>query len=90
MWEMEGKEDFSVALQLVSPDGKAETLGVQDVKPTGSMLHKLNFQLPGVPVAAEGRHLLALSVRKESDWENVQELPIFIFKESAQKEQRPS
>ncbi|KAB1441851.1 hypothetical protein [Pseudodesulfovibrio senegalensis] len=85
MWEMEKNDTFSVALQLLAPSGKMETLGVQDVKDTGTMLHKLNFQLPGIPVAAEGRHMLVISIRTDSEWESVQELPIFIFKESAQK-----
>lgn len=85
MWEMEKNDTFSVALQLLAPSGKMETLGVQDVKDTGTMLHKLNFQLPGIPVAAEGRHMLVISIRTDSEWESVQELPIFIFKESAQE-----
>lgn len=89
MWEMGESDSFSVALQLLSPDGKVETLGVQDVKPTGTLLHKLNFQLPGVPVATEGQHMLAVSVRKESEWESVQELPLFVFKEQ-QPEGTPS
>lgn len=79
MWEMDPNEDFSVALQLVHPDGTIETLGVQEVKAPETMLHKLNFHLPGLAIKAEGRHTVSIALKRESEWDTVTELPFFIF-----------
>lgn len=80
MWELDDDKDFSVAIHLTGPDGKSETLGVQEVPSPGTVLHKLNFHIPGIRVQQEGKHLLGVALRSEDGWEAQIELPIFIFK----------
>ncbi|WP_147819714.1 hypothetical protein [Salidesulfovibrio onnuriiensis] len=87
MWELEDAEPFTVALQLTHPDGKIETLGVQEVASPGTMLHKLNFQLPGLAVTQEGRHVLSVTTKRGSEWTSQAELPVFIFRPSQETPQ---
>lgn len=81
MWELDEEDEkgFSVALQLVPPEGKPETLGMQEVAPHGTVLHKMNFQLPGLNVAQEGRHTLTVAIRKGEEWKAVARLPLYVF-----------
>lgn len=79
MWELEEEESFTVALQLTHPDERVETLGVQEVTSPGTMLHKLNFQLPGLAVTQEGRHVLSVTTKHGSEWTAQAELPLYIF-----------
>jgi len=87
MWELGETQDFTVALQLATPDGKIETLGVQEVTAPGTMLHKLNFQLPGLSVSQEGRHTLTVAAKFNSEWTTLVELPLFILLNSQQPPQ---
>lgn len=82
MWEMDSSGEFSVALQLLHPDEKIETLGMQEVSAPETMLHKLNFHLPGLSVTQEGKHSLAVALKVGNGWETVAEIPFFIFKNS--------
>jgi len=81
LWDLEGakSEPFTVALSLAGPGGKSVTLGVQEVKPGETLLHKMNFQLPGLRVEAEGRHTVVAAVKDGDDWVPVAELPLFVF-----------
>ncbi|MEF2231442.1 MAG: hypothetical protein V3571_10985 [Pseudodesulfovibrio sp.] len=81
LWDLEGRqgEPFTVSLALTPPEGEPMTLGVQEVRPGDTLLHKMNFQLPGLRVAAEGRHTLSAAVKAGDDWVTVAELPLFVF-----------
>ena len=85
LWDLErpGNAPFSLSLTLTSPEGKAVTLGVQEIAPTGTMLHKMNFQLPGLKVESEGKHLLSVAVRTGGDWETKAKLPLYVFKSTS-------
>ncbi|WFS62424.1 hypothetical protein LF599_17460 [Pseudodesulfovibrio thermohalotolerans] len=82
LWDLEGAGDtpFTVSLTLVSPGGKELTLGMQEVTPTGTMLHKMNFHLPGLKVEGEGKHVLAVSVKDGEEWQVRTRLPLYVFK----------
>lgn len=82
LWDLEGNDGapFTVSLNLVSPSGEALTLGVQEVTPGNTMLHKMNFQLPGLKVEEEGKHTVAVSMKNGREWETMAELPVFVFK----------
>ncbi|EGB15355.1 hypothetical protein DND132_2150 [Pseudodesulfovibrio mercurii] len=82
MWDLEGAGDepFTISLRLVPPQGEPVTLGVQEIAPTGTMLHKMNFQLPGLRVEGEGRHTLEVAVRTDGDWDVQARLPLYVFK----------
>ncbi|MEZ7197143.1 DUF6941 family protein [Pseudodesulfovibrio karagichevae] len=86
LWDLEGAgtTPFSIALDLVSPEGREITLGMQEITPTGTMLHKMNFQLPGLKVEGEGKHVLAVSVKADGDWETRARLPLYVFKSQEQ------
>ena len=82
LWDLDGRqgEPFTVSLSLVRPSGEAVTLGVQEVRPGDTLLHKMNFQLPGLRVETEGRHTIAAAVKDGDDWTTVAELPLFVFR----------
>ncbi|WP_319469587.1 hypothetical protein [uncultured Pseudodesulfovibrio sp.] len=81
LWDLEGNNDqpFTLSLSLTPPDGEPVTLGIQEVAPTGTMLHKMNFQLPGLKVESEGKHVVSVAVKHGNDWVTMAELPIFVF-----------
>lgn len=85
LWDLEGAGNtpFSISLTLTSPEGKDVTLGMQEIAPTGTMLHKMNFQLPGLKVEGEGKHLLTVAVKTEGDWETKARLPLYVFKSTS-------
>jgi hypothetical protein len=82
LWDLgdKGTEGFTVALQLIPPEGKPTTLGIQEIGPTGTMLHKMNFQLPGLNVEAEGRYNIAVAIKRGDSYKKQAELPLFVFK----------
>lgn len=82
LWDLEGNEGkpFTVSLTLVPPAGDPLVLGSQEIKPGTTMLHKMNFQLPGLKVNTEGKHLLAVGLKDGDDWITQSELPLFVFK----------
>ena len=83
LWELQdAKSPFSVALQLISPDGTSDTLGMQEVRPEATLLHKLNFQLPGLTVKQTGLHFVAVSLKDDDDWHQVATLPLYIAEQS--------
>ncbi len=86
LWDLDGNngQPFTVSLSLAPPEGDPITLGVQEIAPGETMLHKMNFQLPGLKVETEGKHLVSVSMKNGDDWSTEAELPIFVFK--AQKE----
>lgn len=86
LWDLEdaGNTPFTISLTLVPPQGKELTLGMQEITPTGTMLHKMNFQLPGLNVESEGKHVLAVAVKSGSDWETRARLPLYVFKHQEQ------
>ena len=82
LWDLEGNDGkpFTVSLTLAPPSGEPITLGMQEITPGTTMLHKMNFQLPGLKVEAEGKHSISVAVKSDEDWETMAELPIFVFK----------
>ncbi|ADU61236.1 MAG: hypothetical protein KUA35_01195 [Pseudodesulfovibrio sp.] len=82
LWDLEGNENrpFTVSLRLTPPQGKGTILGVQELTPGATMLHKMNFQLPGLKVAAEGRHTISAAIKTEDGWKTLARLPLFVFK----------
>lgn len=84
LWDLEnaGSTPFSVSLNLTSPSGVTVTLGVQEVSPGSTMLHKMNFQLPGLKVEAEGKHTVSVALGDNDEWEVQAELPLFVFKKT--------
>ncbi|WP_285906026.1 hypothetical protein [Pseudodesulfovibrio pelocollis] len=84
LWELgdTGGQPFTVSLTLTPPRGEGAMLGAQEVTPGATMLHKMNFQLPGLTVSDEGRHVLSAAIRTDSGWKTVAELPLFVFKGS--------
>eukprot|EP00828_Plagiopyla_frontata_P014570 TRINITY_DN19077_c0_g1_i1.p3 TRINITY_DN19077_c0_g1~~TRINITY_DN19077_c0_g1_i1.p3 ORF type:complete len:134 (-),score=60.59 TRINITY_DN19077_c0_g1_i1:88-489(-) len=81
LWDLEGDGDepFTVSLSLTPPEGEPITLGVQEVPPAKTMLHKMNFQLPGLQVQGEGRHVVSAAIKNGETWTTVVELPLFVF-----------
>ncbi len=81
LWDLEANGDklFTISLNLTSPAGESITLGVQEVSPGTTMLHKMNFQLPGLKVEAEGKHIVSGSLKDGDQWEVLAELPLFVF-----------
>lgn len=81
LWELdEGPSDpFLVGLTLISPDGKKEVLGKNEVQSPGAALHKLNFRMPGLQVEAEGRYELVISVKTNGKQSVAARLPLHIF-----------
>jgi len=86
LWDLEnaGNAPFTISLTLIPPQGKELTLGMQEITPTGTMLHKMNFQLPGLNVEGEGKHVLAVAVKSGGDWETRARLPLYVFKHQEQ------
>lgn len=82
LWDLDGNEGapFTISLTLVPPAGEPLTLGVQEVTPGNTMLHKMNFQLPGLKVEGEGKHMVAVAIKEGESWSTLAELPIFVFK----------
>lgn len=82
MWDMEGSEGqpFTVSLTLTPPAGEGELLGIQEISPSNTVLHKMNFQLPGLKVANEGRHTVSVAIKNGESWDTLAELPIYVFK----------
>ena len=82
LWNLEeaGEEPFTVSLNLIPPQGESITLGLQEVTPSGTMLHKMNFQLPGLQVKEEGKHELAVALKRGEDWETKTRLPLYVFR----------
>ena len=81
LWDIDGDETpFTVSLSLTPPQGDSTLLGIQEIKPAATMLHKMNFQLPGLQVSAEGKHLISVAIKVGDEWETLAELPLFVFK----------
>lgn len=88
LWNLEnaGTEPFSVSLSLIPPQGEPITLGMQEITPSGTMLHKMNFQLPGLHVEHEGKHEIAVALKDGDSWDIQAKLPIYVFKAESQPE----
>lgn len=86
LWNLEKteKKPFTVSLNLVPPQGKPLTLGLQEVPPTDAMLHKMNFQLPGLQVKEEGKHELTVALKRDEAWETLSKIPFYVFKNTPQ------
>lgn len=81
LWDLDGDDTpFTVSLNLSAPEDEATLLGIQEIKPTASMLHKMNFQLPGLQVEKEGKHVVSVALKVGEKWETMAELPLFVFK----------
>ena len=81
LWDINGQGDpFTVSLDLTPPEGESTLLGIQEIAPSPTMLHKMNFQLPGLQVQQEGRHTLGVSLKRDEEWQRLAELPLFVFK----------
>ncbi len=82
LWDLDGHDGkpFTVSLTLTPPEGESTILGVQEVTPGSTMLHKMNFQLPGLKVTTEGRHSVSVAVKTDAGWDTRGTLPIFVFK----------
>ncbi|QGY39653.1 hypothetical protein GM415_05820 [Pseudodesulfovibrio cashew] len=81
LWEMDGQgTPFTVSLTLTPPEGEPTLLGIQEITPGQTVLHKMNFQLPGLQVDREGRHTLGVAVKEGDAWNTLAELPLFVFK----------
>ncbi|MCJ2166014.1 MULTISPECIES: hypothetical protein [unclassified Pseudodesulfovibrio] len=85
LWDMESNGDapFTISLTLIPPKGDSVTLGIQEVAPSGTMLHKMNFHLPGLHVEDEGKHILSVTLKKGSQWETKARLPLYVFKSTS-------
>jgi hypothetical protein len=81
LWDLEDCNDkpFSISLNLTPPDGESMLLGVQEISQTGTMLHKMNFQLPGLSIKSEGKHIVSVALKDGDQWETLAELPLFVF-----------
>lgn len=86
LWDLENnaEDPFSVSLAMTTPTGETLTIGAQEIKPAGTVLHKMNFQVPGLRVEDEGKHILSVSLKKGDSWETKAELPLFVFKNVTQ------
>lgn len=82
LWDLDGNDGkpFTVSLKLTPPAGEGVLLGIQEITPGTTMLHKMNFQLPGLKVETEGKHIVSAAVKVGDAWETVADLPIFVFK----------
>ncbi|MDC0335318.1 hypothetical protein OAN24_00265 [Pseudodesulfovibrio sp.] len=84
LWDLEGDGDpFTVSLTLTPPQGEPITLGIQEITPGATMLHKMNFQLPGLKVETEGKHNVSVALKSEDGWTPMAEIPLFVFKTEA-------
>jgi len=81
LWDLDGDDTpFTISLSIVPPAGEPKLLGIQEIKPAATQLHKMNFQLPGLQVEAEGKHHVRAAIRVGEAWETLVELPLFVFK----------
>ncbi|QJB56160.1 hypothetical protein [Pseudodesulfovibrio sp. zrk46] len=82
LWEMGDTigKPFTVSLAITPPNGEETLLGIQEIQPGETMLHKMNFQLPGLKVEGEGKHTVSVAVKVDEKWETLAELPLFVFK----------
>lgn len=82
LWDLEnaGEEPFTVSLNLAAPGEPPITLGMQEVTPGGTMLHKMNFQLPGLQVKTEGKHELTVALKDGDAWNTRARLPLYVFR----------
>lgn len=85
LWDLDGNQGkpFTVSLTLTPPTGDDALLGIQEITPGETMLHKMNFQLPGLKVETEGKHMVSVAVKNGDAWETMAELPIFVFKSTS-------
>ncbi len=81
LWELEedNQEPFSVSLALITPNGKQEVLGKNEITPTGATLHKLNFHLPGIKVEVEGRHEITVTMMQGDNRVVAAQMPLHVF-----------
>lgn len=80
LWDLNGDDTpFTISLSLVPPEGEPKLLGIQEIKPAATQLHKMNFQLPGLQVEAEGKHHVRAAIKVNEKWETLAELPLFVF-----------
>ena len=87
LWELDpaSKDEFAISMEVGSPSGKKQSLGSNQVKPTGAALHKINFQLPGLKVEEEGRHTITVSLTaKGRKPQAMAELPLYVILRPAQ------
>jgi len=82
LWDLDGNDGqpFTVSLTLTPPEGEDSLLGIQEITPGTTMLHKMNFQLPGLKVEGEGKHVVSVAMKVNEEWQTLAELPIFVFK----------
>ncbi len=87
LWDLDGNngQPFTVSLTLSAPEADPITLGLQEITPGTTMLHKMNFQLPGLKVESEGKHVISVAVKNGEDWATAAELPIFVFQAQAEE-----
>lgn len=92
LWELDpkNKEPFSVGLRMVAPSGETTPLGSNRVKPTGALLHKVNFAMPGLQVKEEGRHAMQVLLRAGDKPKVAMELPLFVFLRQAAEGDAPA
>ena len=81
LWDLDGNDGqpFTVSLTLTPPQGDDTLLGIQEITPGTTMLHKMNFQLPGLKVESEGKHVVSVAVKNGEEWQTMGELPVFVF-----------
>lgn len=81
LWDLDGNDGkpFTVSLNLATPNGETTLLGIQEITPGTTMLHKMNFQLPGLKVEGEGKHIVSVAIKSDDGWDTQAELPIFVF-----------
>ncbi len=82
LWDLEGSggQPFTISLALTAPSGESVTLGVQEVPGNDTMLHKMNFHLPGLTVQEEGKHVLSVNLKDGDNWLTCSNLPFYVFK----------
>lgn len=81
LWDLNGDDTpFTVSLNLTPPEGEPTLLGIQEITPAPTMLHKMNFQLPGLQVKQEGKHQISVAIKNGDKWDTLAELPLFVFK----------
>ncbi|MGE4553084.1 MAG: hypothetical protein AB7D57_08230 [Desulfovibrionaceae bacterium] len=80
LWELDPQraEPFTVALQLRTPSGEKTLLGSNEVQPTGALLHKVNFRLPGLHVKEPGRHAIVVALKDGDRQVKAAELPVYV------------
>lgn len=86
LWDLDGNDGqpFTISLNLTPAEGEKSLLGIQEITPGTTMLHKMNFQLPGLKVEKEGKHTVSVSIKDGDEWNTLAELPLFVFKSDNQ------